>query len=704
MERKNELLLRVYLIFFAFVLFSGLIITKVVKTTLLDGEKWRSQGQKNIKWVEVAGERGNIYDAKGNLLATSLPYFDIRIDLLTSSDANFNSHIDGLSEKLAKHFGKTQSEWKATLTQERKKGKSGNSSSARYYPLMNKVTKDELDLLMTFPLFNLGKYKGGLIYERKTRRERPFRELAQRTIGEDRRNAEKVGLERTYDKILSGDAEQRLMRRLPGDIWLPVYDPSVMIEERGSDIVTTLDMHIQDVAHNELEKVLTKNKAQKGVAIVMEVETGAIKALVNLRSSSVGGYQEEYNDCVGSLSEPGSTFKLMSAVALMDRGAVDLDTEVSMFGGKKKFYKDVMYDSEQHGIIAGTFQEAFKISSNVGIAYATYQHYGKNIDGWKSFYSDLHKLGVMEESGIEIFGEPAPKFKNPSERKKNDPLNWSGTTVPWMSHGYELEMTPLQVLNFYNAVANDGKMMKPYLVTEVMGENGERTEFKPKVLKKQIAKPATILKAQDLLQAVAESGTARKLKVEGLTFAGKTGTTKLRYWENDGSNYNASFVGYFPAEQPKYSVIVVVYEPEGHDYYGAKVAGPVFQGIMQRLTSYQNVLSPESDKREIAFAKVNTGYKPDLKRVLEFIGMKYNDEGEGKWAEMSGKNGKLELSSIKQDKKRLPDVRGKGLRDAIFILEEAGVSVEVDGYGKVYKQTVVSRDGSKKKSVKIYLK
>ena len=705
MEGRNELLLRVYLVFFAFFLLAMIIMAKVVKTAVVEGDKWKAEGGKNIKLVEVEGERGNIYSANGNLLATSLPYFDIKVDLLVSSDANFYKHIDALSKSLAKHFGKTATQWKTELVSKRNSGKAGKNSGARYYSLLNRVTKDELDLLKTFPLFNLGRYKGGLLSDRKSSRERPFKILAERTIGKDRSNAEKVGLERTYDGPLSGKVEKKLMRRLPGDVWLPIQDYSDLVREKGSDIVTTLDMHIQDIAHSELESVLMQNQADKGVAVVMDVKSGAIKAMVNLRSDNAGGYVESYNDAIGSRSEPGSTFKLISALVMLESGKLDLDTEVSMFGGRKKFYNLTMNDSELHGTQSGTFKEAFAMSSNVGVSYAAHKIFGQNMEGWKAFYSGLDEMRVTSQTGIKIYGEKKPNIKNPEKRKKGDKLNWSGTTVPWMAHGYELEMTPLQMLSFYNAVANDGKMMKPYLVSEIKDAEGTETKFMPTVLNERIASPSTIQKAQELLKAVAESGTARKLNVDGLTFAGKTGTTRLEYWIKDAERkkYNASFAGYFPEKNPKYSVIVVVYNPSGRDFYGAKVAGPVFRNIMSRLSGYEKTVDAAEIKKEPSVLQAHVGHKADYKKVLEYIGIGYKESGKGNWVEMKGSEERLTLKEKTVSESVLPDVRGKGVRDAVFILEALGMEVEVEGIGKVYTQSILPGSALKEKHIKLYL-
>ena len=670
---------------------------------MVEGEKWRSLGGKNIKMIDVEGERGNIYCSNGNLLATSLPYFDIKVDLLTSRDADFDSNIDELSQRLSQNFGGTAHSWSSKLVKARRLGKVGKQSNAQYFPLLSNIRKDQLDLLRTFPLFNLGKYGGGIIAERKSTRERPYQELAKRTIGMHRTNAEMVGLEREYDSFLRGESEKRLMRRLKGDIWVPVLDPAEMMQEKGSDIVTTLDMHIQDVVHNELEATLIQHRADKGTAVVMDVATGAIKAMVNLRKNGSGGYEERYNDAVGTLSEPGSTFKLISSLAMLESGKIELETKVPLFGGRKKFYDLTMRDSEIHGIKEATFKEAFAISSNVGVGYSANTIFGKGLEGWKEFHRLLVGMGVDQPTGISIYGESKPRLKDPSKRTRNNPLNWSGTTVPWMAHGYEIEMTPLQILNYYNSVANDGKMMKPYLVSEAVDSKGKRQKFRPKVLKERIASPSTIMKAQELLEAVAKSGTARKLKVDGLSFAGKTGTTRLEYWkETDRNKYNASFAGYFPADSPKYSMIVIVYNPEGSDFYGAKVAGPVFKNVMKRLTGYQKTKEPKTEQRSL-YAETQSGNKYDYKRVLDYVGVDYKDNGKGSWVEVRPRSEVMQLSPQKISNKVVPDVRGKGLRDALYILEAMGLKVDIEGVGKVVRQSLNPGQSLEKNYIKIYL-
>ena len=696
MDRKSELLLRVYVVFFAFLLFAGIIMAKLIKISLFEGEKWKELGGRDVKWVDVEGERGNIYDIHGNLLATSLPYFDIYVDLVTIKKTLFEENIDALCRDLSQHFGKSPFEWKKDLVTARKAGN-------RYFPLFKKATKEKRDLLKTFPIFKYSKYKGGLQWEEKSKREKPYKQLCSRTIGLDRINASKIGLERTYDGVLEGEKAKRLLRRFPAGQWLPVYDPAGKDQKRGGDIVTTLDMHVQDIVHHELLEALNKYEAEAGTAVVMEVETGAIKAMANLGRQESGAYVEEYNYAVGRLSEPGSTFKLISSLAMMEDKKLDISIMVALDKGRKRFFNQTMSDSEFHGKMSATFKEAFEISSNVGMANAAYARYGKSRNQWIEFYEAINALGVMEQTGIEIAGERTPYFKNPSATKVERSKKWSGTTVPWMAHGYELEMTPLQILNVYNAVANDGKMMKPYLTKEIITSDGESKKIPPRVLKPKIASKKVIKDAQLLLEGVAERGTAKRLKVTNTSFAGKTGTTRLNYWKaNDEKQYNASFAGYFPVENPKYSIIVVIYNPKGA-YYGSTVAGPVFRDIVQRVSGLSKRRLPEFvEGRKVV--KAHSGFKADYTKLLDYIGVEVDKSEEGSWVNMTPKSNAVAIERKKLEKSKVPDVRGMGLRDAVYILENLGLEVEALGVGQVYKQSIAAGSAINKKSITIHLK
>jgi len=694
MDRKTELLIRVYLVFFGFVLFALLIIGKVIKISLLDGEKYRAKGGKNIKLKEVEGLRGDIYSANGNLLSTSIPEFDIYVDLKTPKSKVFNENIDGLSRALGEHFGGAAKEWKTKLMRER-------GAKNGFYPLMKSVSKDQKDLLRTFPLFSLNPNKGGFISRRKSIREKPYKDLCSRTIGLDRANSSKIGLERTFDNFLKGPTEKRLMQWFPyRNNWLPVFDPEEITQKRGADVVTTLDMTLQGIAYDEVLTAVQKYNAKAGTAIIMEVKTGAIKSIVNLGMQKDSSYREDYNYAVGRKSEPGSTFKLISALAMMKDGIVDLDTEVKLYGGKRKFYDLTMRDSKIHGIQKATFKEAFEMSSNVAFGTVAFNGY-KNREGWIKFYETLEEMGVMNNTAIEIFGENKPFFKNPKRDTNSIALRWGGTTVPWMAHGYELEMTPLQVLNFYNAVANNGRMMKPYLASEIVKDGKTVKKLRPQVLKEKIAEQNIINDAQEMLKAVAESGTAKKLKIDNTSFAGKTGTT-VDYGsarEGERKKYNASFAGYFPAENPKYSIIVVLYDPIGA-YYGAQVAGPVFQNIVQRVSGKEDRIIPAENLDKVTYA--HTGFKGDFENVLDYIGMDYS-KTKSRWIDLNSTDQAMVFEKKKIKKDEVPNLRGLGLRDATYVLDCLGMDAEVEGVGKVYKQSLRPGKKIEEGSIKIYL-
>jgi cell division protein FtsI (penicillin-binding protein 3) len=699
MDRKSELLVRVYIVFFLFVVLALIILGKVITISLFEGEKWKKLGGLNVKWIEMEGERGNIYDESGNLLATSLPYFDIYVDVMTISEPLFRTELNSLCHQMSQMFGKDAAYWKS-------KFQNARAEQNRYLLLAKNLTRDQLDTVRSFAIFKEGRYRGGLLYEQKKLREKPYKLLASRTIGIDRDNATKVGLEKYYDKVLEGEKIKRLMHRYPGNQWLPIYDLVNAYQDRGADIVTTLNMAYQDIVNEQLMEAVVKYKAEAGTAILMEVKSGAVKAMSNLTQvkGREGEYSEDYNYAVARLSEPGSTFKLASAMAVLKSGNIDLDTRVALHGGKKQFFDRTMYDSDLHGKEVVSFKEAFEMSSNVGMANAAFSVYGKSREDWQSFYDALESMGVMTVTGIEIPGEQPPFFKHPAKLKVDNSKRWSGTTVPWMAHGYELEMTPLQILNFYNAVANGGRMMKPYLVKEILEPGKKEKKVHPQIINENIADKVIVDKAQELLQGVAERGTAKRFEITNTTFAGKTGTTRINYWKATGDKeYNASFVGYFPAEDPEYSLIVVIYNPKGA-YYGSQVAGPVFSEIVQRIASMKEVSLPEPELgRKVV--KAHSGYKSDYKSLLEFIGLDYRNHARSNWVDMSEDETSLAFKAKKIKTKTVPDLNGMGLRDAIYILESLGYRVETVGMGKVYRQSIpAGRKINRGEKITIYLK
>jgi len=698
MDRKKELLVRMYLVMLAFIVLSVVIVARVAKVSLLEGDKWRAKSDKNVKLKPVYAERGNIYSEEYNLLATSLKFFEIHMDLTVVAEETFRNEVDSLAYQLSRTSwsNKSKQEWLADLRRARRDKK-------RYFRIAKKINIDQYNELKSFPILRKGRFKGGLIEHKFEKRTKPFKSLASRTIGEDRKNAIKIGLEGYFDKALSGETREILMKRITANNdWIPVYDMSEMEQRRGSDVVTTINVAMQDVVHHEVLSRAIELKAKAATAILMEVSTGAIKAISNFRQQPDSTYAEIYNDGIGRLSEPGSTFKLASVLAMLDDGYCNLSTMVDLQKGKTRFYDKEMFDSEWHGLGLVTMQRAFEKSSNVGIAKLTHEFYN-NEQGREQFIDKLAQFGLTDKLNVEIVGEPNPFVKHPKRDKKK----WYGTTIPWMSHGYELLMTPLQMLSLYNTVANDGKLMKPYLVSDIINDDEVVKHFEPRVLKSSIAKSAAISDAQTLLRGVVQNGTGRKLQSDIVSIAGKTGTTRTNYAnQNEKKAYNASFAGYFPADEPKYSMIVIMYEPQGSSYYGASAAGPAFKKIAERITALGVTKEQKTGADLIASNDLpsrNAGFKEDFVKVFDYAGVTYESKSGSRWVEVDPYELKMNIDKKKISTTTVPDVRGMGARDAIYVLENLGLGVDIVGVGKVVKQTIKPGTKIKSQDVTLYL-
>jgi len=703
MDKKNEVLVRVYVLLAFFALIAVLMIGRVIKISQFEGDKWRGKADNNIQWVEVESERGNIFDSRGNILATSLPFFDIRMDLLASKDEVFKAGIDSLSIMLAKDFPDLGSaaSWKTRLSRDRKLGIEQKKKGVRYTKIVDNITLDQLAKLKTYPILRNGKYRGGLIVLRKNKRFKPFGELASRTIGKDRINADKVGLEEAYDKVLSGPVSNVLMKKVSGGVKVPLFDPSELKVEKGNDLVTTLDMVMQDLVHKELSQAVLNHKASAGTAILMDTKSGAIKAISNLQNGK-DGLSEVRNYAVARLGEPGSTFKLASYLAMMEDANLQLNESVNLNGGKKKFYNLTMRDSHLHGKFNVSAADAFKMSSNVGVASLAMKLY-PNYEAQQSFIERLESFGLTSKTGTEIKGESEPKVKSPRVSGQH----WNGTTLPWMAHGYEAMFTPLQILNFCNAIANGGDLMKPYLVSKIL-KNGEVWEtFENKVLVKQIASAESIRKMQALLKATVLDGTGKSVRSDLVDIAGKTGTTRVNYVDKDAKKqYDASFVGYFPADNPKYTLLVQVYNPRGVHYYGGKVAGPVFKNIAEGVMLIDDQLMnrlEDEDSGELV-TSYHAGFADDYDVVLDYLGLKAAVPSRNRWVDITPKDDELTVERKKILKNKIPDVKGMGLRDAVYVMENLGVKYKVYGVGRVWRQTVKPGEDIEGKTQIVYLK
>ena len=679
MSIKRDILGRVYVAFAILCLIGLVLAGRIVHLQWFQGDYWKSQHEEAvIKMVEVEAERGNILTDDGHLLATSLPSFEIRFDTKADglSKEIFDAGVDSLAHRLSSFFeDQTKTHYKQRLIKAYQNGE-------RYHLVKRKVNYNQLQEMKTWPIFRRGKYKGGMIALQVNRREYPFDVLAQRTIGYTNEEV-KVGLEGSFNDRLEGEKGFRLMQKIAGGVMMPLGEESEIKPKSGNDLVTSLDIEMQDVVERALMRGLEENNADHGTAIVMETTTGAIKAIANLGKTGNGGYWEKYNYAIGEKCEPGSTFKLVSMLALLEDGHVSLGDSVDLEKGKKRFYNRIMKDSEWHNRNKTTVQKMFEISSNVGMSKLVNHFYGKDP---QKFLDHIASLKLNVPKGMEIKGEAQPVFLQPGTK------SWSGVSLPWMSVGYSLEVTPLQLLTVYNAVANDGVMMKPYIVQEIQQDGTTVELVEPEVLVEHIASDQTIDELQQLLKGVVEEGTAKSIKPTNYSIAGKTGTAQIADAKNGYKHeYKASFAGYFPADNPKYSAIVMVHKPTNGKYYGGSVAGPVFKEIADWLYSREiDHLKAINDDQFAtgSMPPLLKGSKSDITLACSELGLSYSGEHDSDWVRGTPYDQSVKFKEHKVINGLVPDVTGMGMKDALYLLENAGLHVQFKGRGKVKSQSL----------------
>lgn len=687
-ETKKDILWRVYFVYVFICLFGIAIIGQIVRLQFVQGAYWKAKADSlTIKLQKIEPVRGSIYSSDGSLLATSVPVYEVHVDFMSEGITKeiFYEKVDSLAYCLSVLFNdKTKEEYKRILKEARKDGD-------RFTLLQRNVSYNKLNALRKLPIFRLGRYKGGLIVEQKSRRERPFQILAARTVGYNTYNSKPVGLEGSFDKYLKGVGGIRLMQKISGNVWKPLSNGNEIDPKEGNDLITTIDVNIQDVAENSLATQLQQHNAEAGCAIMMEVATGEIRAIANLKRGSDGKYREEFNTAIGQSTEPGSTFKLASLLALFEDGYVDLDDTVDTQGGVISWTAGhQMKDSHAGGKMS--VKHAFEISSNVGISKTVYKYYSKNP---QAFIDRLRKMHIGEPIGLQIDGEADPLIKDTRNK------SWSKTTLPYMSIGYECKFTPLQMLTLYNAVANNGKMVKPFFVKEIRQKGLLVKSFPVQVIADSIFSKQTIQKARQLLEGVVQNGTGSSLKNSEYRIAGKTGTARIANnnggYDNGGVKYQASFVGYFPADNPKYSCMVVVYAPSNDVYYAAQVAGPIFKEMADKIYStnleMHKELQADSAFTENDFPTSKSGLVSQTKKVINNLktpGNQFNTDAQ--WMGIAKSNNKEKLIALKIEKNKAPNVIGMGLRDAIYLLESQGLQVTVLGKGSVIKQSLTPGD------------
>ena len=628
---NSSVLSRFYLLVIGLTLFAFVLIGKLIYIQFYIGEEGVNVGSGTIiKNVVLEPSRGNIYSSDGNILATSVSRYELHWDAVVPSETVFNVNKKGLADSLKLFMDSSSDEILKTIEEVR-------SSKNRYWLVAKNISYSEYIRYKNFPIFNKSSYRGGLIAEQQIVREHPLGKIAERTIGYEKKDKNgrfiTVGLEGAFSQYLRGNSGLRLKQKIANGQWKPISDSNEKEPTEGYDLHTTIDVNIQDISHNALLTQLEKFEAEHGTVVVMEVATGAIKAIANLGRTQEGKYFEKLNYAVGESHEPGSTFKLMGMIAALEDKVIDVDTPIETGNGKMIFFgKYKVIDSKRGGYGTISAARAFEVSSNVGLVKIVYDNYKSTP---KQFVDRLYNMGLNKPLGLPITGEGLPKIPYPSD------ADWDGLDLPWMAYGYGISLTPLQTLTFYNAVANGGEMVKPRFINEISNFGNIPTKvFSKQILNPSICSSETLTKVKKMMFNVVDKkwGTAHRIKDPILSMAGKTGTCQLDY-TTDNIQYISSFVGYFPAEKPKYSCIVVIHRPnKSKGYYGSTVAAPVFKKIAKKIFNdipmevtikHSDLKNLENSWKNNIVPNVIGMSKEDAKLSLKAIGLKIILKGEG---------------------------------------------------------------------------
>ena len=642
---------RIYLVAFSIFLMTIAITFKLTKIQWSEGDYYRKLAkERTVRNFVIPANKGNVYSADGSLLATSIPNYNIRFDAVTPKGVSFEKNVKPLADSLAKMLGKPSSFYHTQLRMAR-------ANKNRYLLIARDLSYTEYIKIKSFPLFNLGANKGGMITEQETVRKHPIGQIAERTIGYDRvdKNGIRIGkgIEWSFRKYLNGKDGKVLKQKIAKGQWKPIRDVNEIDPQDGYDVISTIDIYIQDIAHHALLKALTEFKAEHGCVVVMETKTGKIKAISNLGKlkETDSTYFETTNYAIAESHEPGSTFKLVDMIALLDDHKIDTSKVYDSHGGIVAYGKDKVRDSHEGGYGRISLARGFEVSSNTIMVQAVYENYRNNP---QQFVDRIDRMGLNKPLGLPFQGEGKPYIPQTTDK------HWSPISLPWMAFGYGVSVTPLQTLTLYNAIANNGEMVKPQFVSEIKEWNKIIKTYNKEVINPKICSDETISKLRTVLQNVVKKGTGAKLYSKDFSMAGKTGTAQANYGKNGGSDkhYISSFVGFFPAENPKYSCIVVVHKPNtsGNNYYGADVAGPVFKRIAQKIFTD----SPSTNEIKNLNKKINKQEKA------------YDDFYVKSSSEI----------------KFIPNLKGMSGMDAVALLGNLKLKVKVIGVGKVKKQSI----------------
>ncbi|CAI9428865.1 Penicillin-binding protein 2 [Candidatus Ornithobacterium hominis] len=638
-KQKKDILLKAYFISILLVIISIGICYKLFNLQLNPQERARFEAfaQKiNFRESTIPAARGNLYAADGSLLATSVRKYDVAFDAKAMRQSLIDEHLNSLADSLHAMFNKPAATY-AKLILNAKKNKK------QYVPIAKNLNYHQLKRISSFPIFNHGQIKGGFIIEDHLVRERSVKDIGARTLGYVKGDSLKVGLEGAYNTLLSGKDGKRLEQRMGGGNWRPINIANDIQAVAGQDVVTTIDIPLQNVAYNALYDQLSEFEADHGTVVVMEVKTGEIKAIANLTRLADGNYADIQNFAVGEANEPGSTIKTISLLAALKDGVIDTATTVATGSGRVRLFGRTISDSHGYGTI--NVRQVLEKSSNIGTAKLITEYYQNQPE---KFFRILNREWKLNQPlGVDIPGEAEPYLPNPNNK------SWSKQSLSSISFGYESKLTPLQILTFYNGIANDGKMLKPLFVKEIHEKGKVIKSFSPEVRVEKMAQDSTIKKMQNMLASAVKSGTGRAFYNEIFPAAGKTGTARADYWVKGPMQYRASFCGYFPTYKPQYSCIVVIHKPSRKKgYYGSSVAGPVFQKIMESVY----IKSPK---------------KLSLKK--------------SKLASLEKSNKIFDWNS---KNKKMPNLKGFDGQNVIPVLENAGFKINYSGIGKIIEQSI----------------
>jgi cell division protein FtsI (penicillin-binding protein 3) len=667
---KKSILNKLYIVTALMTLFFIVIIGRIIDIQYVQGDKYRKLSvESTVKNDTIFSNRGNVYAADGNLLATSMYKYTIRMDLVAVKSAVFEKNINALSNSLSELLGKPAAYYQQELRTARKR-------KNRYLLIARNLGYNDYIKVKRFPIFKLGPYKGGFISEQKTVRVKPIGKIAERTIGyDDYRGG--AGIEGAFAKYLEGENGWRLKQKIAQGQWKPINDVNEKEPLDGSDVITTLDVNIQDITHHALLRQMEFFDAEHGCAIVMETATGEIKAIANLGRTSKGTYYEKRNYAVWESHEPGSTFKLASLMAALDDKVIDTSTVVDTGNGILMLHGSKVEDSHRGGYGKISAARVLEVSSNVGIVKLIRKYYDENP---MKFVNKMRSFGLDKKLGLQIQGEGTPFIPYPGNKRNP----WNKISLEWMAWGYGVSLTPLQMLTFYNAVANNGEMVKPRFIKELRVQNKTEKVFKKVIIKERIASQETINKVRKVMENVVIKGTAEHIYSPNFSMAGKTGTAKKwvdTYTDKEGKRikghyssqlYVASFAGFFPADNPKYSCIVVIHEPnKKKGYYGAIVAAPVFKEIAQKIYTTTPI-----NVQQVSDQPTITGLDSKYQEYYKNVQKKHDV---------------------------VPNVNGMSGMDAVSLLENLGLKVKFKGVGNVETQSI--HKGSKfKKGDTILLK